>query len=141
MRAAASRSAGEKLREKRAARARLEGASELRARTDLELAEDAAEVSLDRVLGQEEGLRDLAVGRPLGGHASDAQLRGGEMAAALGGVSARASTGCDELVVGAHSNRVGTAGTGHLERLAKWLARIGAPAGATGRRAQLEQRE
>ena len=77
----------------------------------------------------------------LGGHTSDAQLGGGEVAAALGGVSAGAGAGCDELVVGAHGNRVGTAGAGQLERLAEWPARVGAPAGAAGRRAQFEQRE
>jgi len=43
--------------------------------------------------------------------------------------------------VGAHSDRVGAAGTGKLERLAEWLARVGALAGASGRRAQFEQRE
>src|SRR5512132_4048795 len=127
-RAAASRSAGEEVREKRAAQELLEGASELRARTDLELAKDVAEVRLDGVLGEEERLCDLAVGHSLGGHASDAQLGGGEMAAALGGISAGAGAGCDELIVGAHSNRVGTAGTGQLERLAEWLARVRAPA-------------
>jgi hypothetical protein len=119
----------------------LEGASELRARTDLELAEDAAQVRLDGVLGEEERLCDLAVGHSLGSHASDAQLGGGEVAAALGRVSTRAGAGGDELVVGAHSNRVGTAGTGQVKRLAEWLARVGAPAGAANRRAQLEQRE
>ena len=139
--AAASRSAGEKFREKWAGRAPLEGASELRARADVELAEDAAEVSLDRVLGQEEGLRDLAVGHPLGGHSCDAQLGGGEGAAAFGRVSARARTGGDELVVGAYCNGVGAAGTGQLERLSERLARFGAPTGAADRRAQLEQRE
>src|SRR5437773_7206089 len=77
----------------------LEGASELRARPDVELAEGAAKVSLDCVLGQEEGLRNLAVGHPLGGHASDAELGSGEVAAALNGISAGAGTGSDELVV------------------------------------------
>src|SRR5262249_39065514 len=52
----------------------LEGAGKLRSRAEVELAEDAAEVSLDGVLGEEERLRDLTVGHPLGGHASDAQL-------------------------------------------------------------------
>jgi hypothetical protein len=51
------------------------------------------------------------------------------MAATLGRVSAGAGTGCDELVVGAHSNRVGTADMGQVERLAKWLAGVGAAAG------------
>jgi hypothetical protein len=116
----------------------LEGASELGARTDLELPEDAAEVSLDRVLGHEERLRDLAVGHPFGGQARDAQFRGGEVAAALGGVSARAGTGGDEFIVGARGDRLRTAGTGQFERLAEWLARVGAPAGAADRGAQLE---
>jgi len=43
--------------------------------------------------------------------------------------------------VGAHGNGVGAAGTGQLERLAEWLARVGASAGAADRGAQLEQRE
>jgi hypothetical protein len=98
-------------------------------------------VSLDGVLGQEERLCDLAVGPPLGGHASDAQLGGGEVTAALGGVPARTGTGRDELVVGTHGNRIGAAGTGQLERLAERLARVAAPAGAAGGGAQLEQRE
>src|SRR6476620_2491119 len=58
---AASRRGGEVFRESRPA-AVLQGASELRARTDLELPEDAAEVSLDRVFGDEERLRDLSIG-------------------------------------------------------------------------------
>ena len=43
--------------------------------------------------------------------------------------------------MGANGNCVGSAGAGQLERLAEWLARIGAAAGASGGRAQLEQRE
>src|SRR4051794_21594265 len=43
-------------------------AGELRARADVELAVAAREVHLDRLLGQEERLRDLLVGHPLGGH-------------------------------------------------------------------------
>ena len=49
------------------------------------------------------------------------------------GISAGSRTGCDELVVGSHGNGVGTAGAGQLERLAEWLARLGAPAGASDR--------
>src|SRR5262245_42072471 len=108
-RAAASRSGGEVFGETPDVRALLEAATELRARPDVELAEDAAEVSLDRVLREEERLCDLTVGHSLGGHASDTQLRGGEVAAALGGVAAGPGTGCDEFFVGARSNRVGTA--------------------------------
>ena len=96
-------------------------------------------MSLDGVLGQEQGLRDLSVGHRSGRHAGHAQLGGGEVAAALGGISAGSRTGCDELVVGSHGNGVGTAGAGQLERLAEWLARLGAPAGASGRRPQFEQ--
>ena len=116
----------------------LQGASELRARSDLELPEDAAEVSLDRVLGNEERLRDLSIGLSFGGQARDAEFRGGEVAAALGGVSARAGTRADELIVGARGDRLRTTDTGQFERLAEWLARVGAPAGAADRSAQLD---
>ena len=78
-------------------------------------------------------LRYLTVGHPFGGHTGDAQLGGREGAATLGGVSAGARTGCDELVVGAHGNRVGTARMGQLERLAERLARLGTPPGASDR--------
>src|SRR5262249_3541763 len=120
---------------------RLESAGELRARTDLELAEDGAEVSLDRVLGNEERLRDLAVGHPFGGQTRHASFRGGEVAATLGRVSAGAGTCGDELIVDARGDRVRTAATGQFERLAERLARIGAPAGAADRGSQLQQRE
>src|SRR5205814_8391783 len=78
----------------------LERPGELRARADGELAEDAAEVSLDGVLREEEALRDLPVRQSLGRHTSDAELGGGETPAAFDGVSAWARSGCDELVVG-----------------------------------------
>jgi hypothetical protein len=94
-------------------------------------------MSLDGVLSQEQGLRDLAVGHRVGRHAGHPQLGGSEVAAALGGISAGSRTGCDELVVGSHGNGVGTAGAGQLERLAEWLARLGAPAGASDRCPQL----
>ena len=44
-------------------------------------------------------------------------------------VPAGTGTGCDELLVGAGGDRVGAAGTGLFERLAEWLACVGAPAG------------
>ena len=47
----------------------------------------------------------------------------------------------DELLVGACSNRVGAARMGQLERLSERRARVGASAGAAGRRPQLEQRD
>src|SRR6185437_3750821 len=78
----------------------LQGAGELRARADPELPKDAAEVSLDRVLGDEERLRDLAVRHSFSGQTCDAQLGGGEVAAALAGISARTRTGSDQLLVG-----------------------------------------
>ena len=52
----------------------LQGPSELRARADLELPKDAAEVRLDRVFGDEERLRDLSIGLSFGGQARDAQF-------------------------------------------------------------------
>jgi hypothetical protein len=108
---------------------------------DLELPEDAAEVSLDRVLGNEQRLRDLAVRHSFGGQTRDAQFRGGKVAAALGGVSARAGTGSDELIVGARGDRVRAAETRQFERLAEWLAGLGAATGAAGCGAQLDERE
>jgi hypothetical protein len=108
---------------------------------DLELSKDAAEVSLDRVLGHEERLRDLAVCHPFSGQTRDPKLRGGEVAAALSRVSARAGTHGDELVVGALGDRVRTADTGQFEPFAESLARVGAPACSAHRGAQLDQRE
>src|SRR5207248_2898064 len=49
---------------------------ELRARVDPELAVDARQVHLDRSLGDEEGLRDLSVGRPRRRQLGDASLAG-----------------------------------------------------------------
>src|SRR5215831_689451 len=97
-------------------------------------------VRLDRVLRHEEALSDLSVRHSLGSHTRDAHLGSSEVAAALRGVATRTGAGGDELVVGTRSDRVGTAGTCQLERLAEWLTRIGAPAGAADRGAELEQR-
>jgi hypothetical protein len=49
----------------------------------------ARQVHLDRLLGHEQGLRDLAVREPVGGHARDAGLAGGQPAAALDRAAAR----------------------------------------------------
>ena len=128
-------------RERRSGSGRLEGSSELRSRVDVELAEDAPEVRLDGVLGQEQGLCDLPVCHSVGGEASDAELGGCEIAAALDRVTARPGARCDQLVMGARGNRVRAAGTGECECFAEWLACICALAGASRRRAELEQRE
>jgi hypothetical protein len=79
-------------------------------------------VSLDRVLGQEGRLRDRRLVIP------SAAMRATRSSEAVRVVrlsvgSRRAGTGCDELLVGPHGNRVGTRGTGQLERLAELLAR------------------
>src|SRR5690349_4556085 len=82
-----------------------QSARELGARGDVELAVSAGQVHLDRLLGQEQRLRDLAIGHAFGGHAGDALLGRGQLAPALDRVAARAGAGGDELVVSARGDR------------------------------------
>ncbi len=94
---------------------------------------------LDRLLGQEEGLGDLAVGHPLRRHPRDAQLACRERAAALDRVAPGSGAGGDELVVGACCHRSRPAHERKLESGAKRVAGGGPLARSAQRRTELAE--
>src|SRR2546426_219058 len=99
--------------------------SELRARTDRELAVDAREVDLDCSLSDEERLGDLAVGGAFGSHLGDTSFAGRERGDPAQCDSPRSSTGGEELLLGTRSERRGAADRRQLDRLTELLARRG----------------
>src|SRR6266542_5975471 len=117
-----------------------EGGRKLRARADRELAVDAREVDFDRPLGDEERLRDLAVGGPFGRHLGDAPLAGGERLEAAQGDAPGTRAGGEELALGAGGEGRGAADRRQLERVPKLLARLRATVGSAKRRSQLGAR-
>ena len=72
-------------------------ARELAPRVELQLAEDAREVALDRACGDEQRLCDLAVGEALAGELGDAALAGRQRVEPREHDPARARTGGAEL--------------------------------------------
>src|SRR6266545_7727993 len=114
-----------------------ERARELRARADRELAVDAREVDLDRPLGNEERLRDLAVGGAFGRQLGDAALTGRQRLDAAQGNAAGARAGGEKLALGTCSEWRGAADRRQLKSLAKLLARLRAAIGSAECRAQL----
>ena len=79
------------------ARRSLRACSSLVATRDAELAVGALEVRLGGRGGDEQRLRDLAIGQPLGGQPGDAQLAGGERVAAGDRVAPWLGAGGDQL--------------------------------------------
>src|SRR4051812_45449367 len=96
---------------------------ELPARSHAELAVDARQVRLDRLLGDEQLLGDLPVGRTGGGQAGPALLRGGERGAPRPGSAAGACARLHERLAGRGGRRRRGAALEELERLAQGLAR------------------
>src|SRR3954453_2057821 len=84
-----------------------EGAGELVAGADVELAVGVGEVDLDGLRGDEELLGDLAVGHRLGGHAGDATLAGGQGLDSAEGLAAGSDAGGAELLAGPVGEGVG----------------------------------
>src|SRR5690349_11365035 len=118
-----------------------QSARELGARGDVELAVGARQVHLDRLLSQEQCLRDLAVGHAVGGHPRDALLGRGQLAPALDRIAARARPGGDELIVRSRRDRRRAARGRELDGLGQRRAGRGGPARAPVRGAEREQGE
>src|SRR5919197_2279335 len=100
---------------------------QLLARADAELPVDVLEMALDRLLGHEEGLRDLAVRKSLGGERGDAALADRERVGAGEDEPARARAARAQLRPGALDERVGAAAMGEIEAPAQGIARVDAP--------------
>src|SRR4051812_6777596 len=118
-----------------------QSAGKLRARADVQLAVGAGQMHLDRLLGQEQRLGDLAVGHALGGHARDALLGRGQLAPALDRVAPRARAGGDQLVVGLRGDCGRVACRRELDGFGERRPRVGAAAGAAMRGAEREEAE
>src|SRR5262245_58051651 len=113
---------------------------ELRARADPELAVDAREVYLDRLRGDEQGLRDLAVHRPFGGHLGAAPLARSERLDTAEGDAPWPSPGGAKLGLCAGREGRGAADRCQLEPTSQVLACLGAAVGSAKGRPQLGTR-
>ena len=124
-----------------------ESARQLRARADVELAVRVRQVDLDRLLGQEQRLRDLAVGHPLGRHPAPRASR--SRSAGCGSRSGRAA-GARRRRRARRARCAATAVAPHSRRRPRPRAtvrappcagrRAGAPRRARAARARLEPR-
>src|SRR5439155_10272431 len=88
-------------------------------RVQLQLAEDACEVTLNRACGDEEGLGDLAVGEALTGQLRDTAFAGCERVDPGEHDPARAPAGGAKPGAGRSSRPLGTGGVGVVECLAR----------------------
>ena len=95
-------------------------------RVELQLAEDAREVTLDRACGDEERLGDLAVATTLAGKLGYTALAGRQRVEPRQHDPARARPGSTELGLGVLGEGPGTSAVGGVEGLAEELARFGA---------------
>jgi hypothetical protein len=113
---------------------------ELVSRVDLELAEDAGEVALDRAGGDEEGLGDLAVCQALAGELGDAAFAGGQRVESSENDPPWARTGGAELGLGVSGEASGSRLVGAVECLAEQLSRLGTAIAPTEQRAEVGER-
>ena len=88
-------------------------------RVDLQLAEDAREVTLDRARRDEEGLGDLAVAEALAGELGNTALAGCQRIEPSENDPARPRTGGAELGLGVLGERSGAGSMGGVECLAE----------------------
>jgi hypothetical protein len=117
-----------------------EGACQLGAGIDVELAVGAREVHLKDLLGQGERLSDLAVRQSLRSDARDPKLARGEGVPALDRIASRPRAGRDQRVVGAGGENARAAGDRDVEPVAQCITRRGAVPGAPQRRPELDER-
>ena len=113
---------------------------QLRAAADVELAVRVAEVPLDGLDGDEQGVGDLPVALAGGGELGDAALAGSEpVGGMVAGAGARppASRSSSRALLG---EGAGPDGLGERERLTQRVARLRGPPGAADRRAEIDQR-
>jgi hypothetical protein len=95
-------------------------------RVELQLAEDAREVTLDRPCGYEEGLGDLSVAVTLAGEFGDTALAGRQGVEPREHDPARAGAGRTELSLRVLGEGWGAGAVGGVESLAEELPRFGA---------------
>ncbi len=112
-----------------------EGVGELAAAGDLELAVDAAEVRLGGHGGDEQRLRDLAIGEAFGGEPRDAQLAGGQRVAAGDRVAPWLGARGDQLRARLVGDPPRAQVVGEIQGALELGARLDAAAGAAQRRA------
>jgi hypothetical protein len=118
----------------------LEGACKIGTPGDIELAVGVCEVHLDRLDGYEQRLRDLGVGRALGGEGCDPAFAGGERIHAGEPVpSYPYAAGC-ELLAGGVSQAVSSALASELIASAEWLARVASVARAALSASEVDER-
>ena len=114
---------------------------ELPPRLDVELAVRVAQVVLDRLGRDEQGLGDLAVALTGGGQLGDPPLGGGErFGPAQQHIAAGASAAGGQLAPGPLMQRDRAAAAGHVRRLGQGTARFGAAILPAERGAKVEQR-
>jgi hypothetical protein len=92
-----------------------------------------AQVGFDGLGGDEQGLGDLAILQPAGGHCGHAALAWGERFAPDPDNSAGAGAGGGELDPGSLAQRCGATRLGEPESAPERLACVGAMTGATQR--------
>src|SRR5829696_7885907 len=113
---------------------------ELLTRLDRELGERVAQVTLDRPLGHEQLLRDLAVRHPVARHGGDAALARRQGVAPARGEAAWTCAGGDELFACVLGERARATAVREVHSLPEWPSRLGSAAGPAERRAKLDER-
>jgi hypothetical protein len=121
-------------RDRRATRKR---GVKLGARVELQLAEDAREVTLDRACGDEEALGDLAVAVTLAGELGYTALAGCQRVEPRENEPTRARAGRPELGLGVFGERSGASAVGGVQCLAEQLPRFGAAVAAPEQGAEI----
>src|SRR5689334_2475811 len=113
-----------------------ESARKLSSGADLQLAVDAAQVHLDRLGGDEEGLRDVLVGHVLGGHLGHTALAGRQRVDSAQREAARSGARRRELGLGELLQWACAESVGELEPAPEVVARLGTLVGAAQRGAE-----
>lgn len=98
-----------------------------------------AQVSLNRLRGDEEALGDLAVGHPLGGETGDAELARGQRLDAAEDRLAGSGAGRRQLGAGALLQRGGATSVREVEPFTQGLAGLLAVVGSTQGGAKVDQ--
>ena len=117
-------SLGGALRQDRSASRKRGG--KLVSRVELQLAENAREVTLDSTRGDEQHLCDLAVGQALAGELGDSALAGRQRVEPCEQNPTRARARGTELRFGVFGKRLRTRAISDIERVAKEFSRFGA---------------
>src|SRR5215207_3713055 len=106
-------------------------------RVDLQLAEDAREMTLDRACGNEKSLGDLAVCEALAGELGDTALAGRQRVEPCEHYPARARAGGAQLGLGVFGERSGARAMSGVECLAEQLSSFAAAVASPQHRAEV----